>query len=400
MSMRFQTAFQRVLLLHPFFSTILYNQNIVKLEGGTLPGGKPCPYMAVGNRHLYYNAAGIEKLTDDEIVGVLCHEACHVAFLHDITAADLMRVDGAFAPEIFNIAADFVINAHLAADGVRLPTAGCHQKQWDEIKAQYGIVEPRTLVQMDTVDVYDHLMKAATGSSAASMGKQLQELGSQAGGNDLVPFEGEDLEVARSDAVTVTIQAAAMAKQAGKMPGFAEQLIGKLTTPKANWRAELWQFMTSCRVAGYTFTRPNRRFLNTAFVMPSFGAKGLPALNAVFDSSGSVPLEAYRQFLSELNGAVEAMGIKDVVSVVCDSQVQAVHHHTVHDGEIRFSAKGRGGTDMNPAFDVLKEMRPAPTIVFSDMEFYCAVQKIDMPVLWCRVGTHTFPAWGRHIDVT
>lgn len=400
MSMRFQTAFQRVLLMHPFFSTILYNQNIVKLTGDKLPNGKHCPYMAVGNRHLYYNPTGLEALADDEVMGTLCHEAGHVAFLHDILAADLMRVDGAFSHDIFNIAADFIINAHLTADGVRLPVKGCHQKQWDEIKTAHGINEPRTLIQMDTVDVYDHLMQAAMGASGQALGEMLSKLGSAAGGQDIVPFEGEDLEVARSDAITITIQAAAMGKQAGKMPGFAEHLIGKLTTPKANWRAELWQFMTSCRVTGYTFTRPNRRFLGTQFVLPSFGAKGMPAINAVFDSSGSVSMAAYTQFLSELNGAVEAMGIKDVLSVVCDAQVQAVHHHSVHDGDIVFSAKGRGGTDMNPAFEVLKEHRPAPTIVFSDMEFYREVQRIDMPVLWCRVGTHAFPKWGRHIDVT
>ena len=117
--------------------------------------------------------------------------------------------------------------------------------------------------------------------------------------------------------------------------------------------------------------------------------------------SRTVSQRAFQQFISEVNAATESYGIDDVITVMCDAQVQAIHHTSINDGDVVFGRSGHGGTDMNPAFAALADFRPAPTILFSDMEFYVEVAPSDMPVLCCRWGTYPAPDWADMvIDVT
>ena len=64
--------------------------------------------------NLLYNPEFVKKLSDEELVGVICHEILHIVFEHLIRGARKNR-------KIYNIASDTVINANLTKQGLTLP---------------------------------------------------------------------------------------------------------------------------------------------------------------------------------------------------------------------------------------------------------------------------------------
>lgn len=367
-------ARQYMIFDHPFFSTVLLNMRAVET--------KDIPTMATDGKTLFYNETFAESLTLHECVGVLIHEVMHVVLMHHIRLrhlSDGFSVDPKAIAKKWNYATDYAINGELLDNnvGVVLPKGGLHDTKYAGYTAE---------------QIYDMLPDDP--SSGGGGGPQPNLFG------DVMPAPG-DLNAAEVDTTTIVMQAAAAAKMAGKMPGFMQSTVDALVAPRNNWRETLRRFVSSAKTSGYNWTRPNRRFTTSNVFLPSFGAKGIPALNCIVDTSGSVSQRAFRQFISEVNAATESYGIDDVITVMCDAQVQAVHHTSINDGDVIFGRAGHGGTDMNPAFEELAKYRPAPTILFSDMEFYIPVDPVDVPVLCCRWGTAAAPVWAQAvIDVT
>ena len=367
-------ARQYMIFDHPFFSTVLLNMRAVET--------KDIPTMATDGKTLFYNETFVESLTLHECVGVLIHEVMHVVLMHHIRLrhlSDGFSVDPKAIAKKWNYATDYAINGELLDNnvGVVLPKGGLHDPKYAGYTAE---------------QIYDMLPDDPGGGGGGGSAPNLF--------GDVMPAPG-DLNAAEVDATTIVMQAAAAAKMAGKMPAFMKSTIDALVAPRNNWRETLRRFVSSAKTSGYNWTRPNRRFTTSNVFLPSFVAKGIPALNCIVDTSGSVSQRAFQQFISEVNAATESYGIDDVITVMCDAQVQAVHITSINDGDVIFGRAGHGGTDMNPAFEELAKYRPAPTILFSDMEFYIPVDPVDVPVLCCRWGTAAAPVWAQAvIDVT
>ena len=71
-----------------------------------------CPTMAVDGKTLFYNPAFVNGLAPDELVGVLCHETCHLALAHHCRRGnrDMQR---------WNEACDLATNPLLLRSGIR-----------------------------------------------------------------------------------------------------------------------------------------------------------------------------------------------------------------------------------------------------------------------------------------
>ena len=377
----FEHAVHITAITQPFFATILLQQNRVADES--------IDTMCVDGTTLRWNPRWVAGLEESHCQGVIIHECMHLALKHPVWLKKLSQSDPNFSENIAQLAMDFVINALILEDrSVRLP-GGCTPEIWQELVTKHNIPATKPLRDMTVDEVYyllmNHLPKDESGG------------GKSTAGQDVMPCPGDTI-TADADLTTLANSAYATAKQAGNVPGYIEELMGKLNAPQVNWKAQLWQFVSEARNTGYTFTRPNRRYAGSRVIMPSFGAKGLPALNCIFDSSGSVSGAEFTQFLSELNGAAESLGIKDIICVVCDTEVQAVHHRSVSEGEITFAAKGRGGTILDPAFEELERHRPAPTVCFSD-GYFSAPPQPRGPVVWCLTSDKRF-SYGKHIRIT
>jgi len=70
------------------------------------------PTMAVDTKHLYINADFANTLTDEEFAFVVLHEVYHIMFRHLVRAKDIPS----YNHELFNIAADYMVNWHLQND--------------------------------------------------------------------------------------------------------------------------------------------------------------------------------------------------------------------------------------------------------------------------------------------
>ena len=87
-----------------------------------------------------YNPDFFDRLSFDEKVFVLAHEASHIAFKHFLRGKDKEY------KKIWNIATDACINAFLKNDGLNMPE---------------GVIDPKTGKPMEFVDIADGLYRSA-----------------------------------------------------------------------------------------------------------------------------------------------------------------------------------------------------------------------------------------------
>jgi len=87
-----------------------------------------------------YNPDFFDRLSFDERVFVLAHEACHIAFKHFTRGKDKQY------QKIWNISTDACINALLKKDGLNMPS---------------GVIDPKTGQPMEFVDIADGLYRSS-----------------------------------------------------------------------------------------------------------------------------------------------------------------------------------------------------------------------------------------------
>ena len=90
------TARIGLLLKHPFFGNMATRLKLVKADDW-------CETAATDGRHFFYNTRFIDSINNKECEWLFGHEVLHNVFDH------LLRRDSR-VPELFNIAADYVIN--------------------------------------------------------------------------------------------------------------------------------------------------------------------------------------------------------------------------------------------------------------------------------------------------
>src|SRR3990167_5105163 len=101
----------RMMNRFPFFGYVAMHLN----EGAEIKQQTNVPTACVDYKgEMRYNPRWMEKLSDEEVMAVIAHEASHVVLLH------FMRLKNRHL-EIFNIATDMVINNLLVQNGFRLP---------------------------------------------------------------------------------------------------------------------------------------------------------------------------------------------------------------------------------------------------------------------------------------
>src|SRR5512137_1137988 len=86
------------------------------------------PTAATDGRTVFVNPEFWNKLTVAEQDGVLLHEVLHAALLH------VPRCAGRHA-QIWNAAADIVINGMIMQEGYQLPQGGLHDKSIEHLSA-------------------------------------------------------------------------------------------------------------------------------------------------------------------------------------------------------------------------------------------------------------------------
>ncbi len=202
-------------------------------------------------------------------------------------------------------------------------------------------------------------------------------------------------------------QALSIARAEGKAPGGVEETVRNAHASTLDWRTLLRRYMTDAARRDYSWSAPNRRFIDSGLYLPSIRSEGIDTIAVIIDTSGSVPGQTLGEFWAELHEVVDEIRPERVFVIQVDAELRDAAEYTAEGLPDEIVLKGRGGTDFRPGFEWLDEqgIRPTVCLYFTDME--CSSYPEIQPcfnVLW--VNWNPVPPeqsrepWGERIDIT
>ena len=203
-------------------------------------------------------------------------------------------------------------------------------------------------------------------------------------------------------------QALNIARAEGKVPGRVEETVQGAHASTLDWRTLLRRYMTDTAKRDYTWSQPNRRFIDSGLYLPAMHSEAMRTIVVLLDTSGSVYsyLEILASFWTEVRDVAHELNPERVIVLQVDSRITDVAEYASEDLPEELEAKGGGGTDFRPGFAWLEAegIEPACCLYFTDMEC-SSYPKTEpcFPVLWANYGPPPSDwnrePWGERIDV-
>ena len=202
-------------------------------------------------------------------------------------------------------------------------------------------------------------------------------------------------------------QALNLAKTQGKAPGQIEDTIRNAHVSTLDWRTLLRRYLTDTAHNNYSWSRPNRRFIDTGLYLPSIHSEGIQTIAVIIDTSGSLPTNTLSEFWTEVREITANTHPESVFVLQVDAALQDATEYTAADLPDKIALKGRGGTDFRPGFEWLAEqgLQPSVCLYFTDMKCnsYPDIEPA-YPVIWCNWaeaphGDTDRAPWGERIDI-
>ena len=350
---------------------------------------------------------------------------------------DMARMNRKFSPEIFNIAQDFHINSQLDHAGYPVDQMALNQGHFtvdslvaalsamyagEDLKDHKGgmMYDPAVRVDTTTESLYNEIVEALPdpppddgGGAGQGQGKiggmATPDVGDGAGQDVVMEAfdetckeEGLTPEQAGQEMQSEIMSAAeaASARDPGSVPGHIKDMLEEYRKPYVNWQSKLRQFINGTARDDWSYRRPNRRSAGSNIVQPSLFSNRPGNITVIVDTSGSVAQAELEQALSEIVSVCKRVKPQEIVVISCDTQVNAVDKYRAGQQITTLQTNGRGGTDMDPAFEYILEqgIRPECIICFTDGEFHWPEKElVRAPVLWaiCNPGSNV--DWAEHV---
>jgi predicted metal-dependent peptidase len=351
-----------LILDHPFFGTACSKRPIIYTD--TVPTA-----AMSGTGQMYMNPDWCSALTVRQLMFLLAHEALHYMLCHALRM-------GHRDAKAWNVACDKVINDTLI-----------DAKVGDFIDGGVTLDGARNMASEELYDAAD-----ADGPGPGGIGN---DVGSPVDddGNQLDDSQVSQLEAqAKIDA----IQCAKAAKAVGKLPGSIERLVDELVNVTTPWHDILERFMQSKIKDGYSWNRPNRRFIARNIYIPGTDyTPNMGPLVIAVDTSGSLQADDIAMFNGHINRILETCSPEIVHVVYCDYAVAGVDEYTPDDFPVHIQAKGGGGTSFKPVFDWIDKNNIDPECVvyltdgYGDQTSFTTAHE----TVWLTTGTTSFD-WG------
>ena len=164
--------------------------------------------------------------------------------------------------------------------------------------------------------------------------------------------------------------------------------------------------MTDAASCDYSWSVPNRRFIDSGLYLPSIRSDGIDTIAVIIDTSGSVPAQTLAEFWTELRKIAGEIRPERVFVLQVDAALRNAAEYTADDLPDEIAIMGRGGTDFRPGFEWLDEqgIQPRVCLYFTDME--CSSYPESRPsfdVIWVSYGSlpseRNREPWGERIDI-
>ena len=201
-------------------------------------------------------------------------------------------------------------------------------------------------------------------------------------------------------------QAASLAKAQGKLPGAVEETVHGAHASKVDWRTLLRRYMTDAVKSDYSWSLPNRRFIDSGLYLPSIRSEGIDAIAVIVDTSGSLPAGTLAEFWAEVREIATELQPERVILLQIDAAVQDAAEHAAADLPDEIAIKGRGGTDFRPGFAWLEEHDICPSVCLYLTDMLCSSYPEAEPLfstIWVNYGQPpedwNREPWGERIDI-
>ena len=200
-------------------------------------------------------------------------------------------------------------------------------------------------------------------------------------------------------------QAASLARAQGNAPGAVEETIRQAHRSILDWRSLLRRYMTDAARRDYSWSVPNRRFIDSGLYLPSMHSQGIDTIAIIIDTSASLPGETLALFWAEVREIAAELQPESIYVLQVDAVLQDAAQYPAGDLPDCIAIKGRGGTDFRPGFEWLHEhgVRPNCCLYLTDME--CdSYPETEPPypvawVNWSPAGGPNREPWGERIDI-
>jgi predicted metal-dependent peptidase len=308
-----------LILDHPFFGTAVTRRPIIYTD--TVPTA-----AMSGTGQMYINPAFAEPLTVRQLMFLLAHEAMHYMLSHSLRRKHR-------DPKAWNIAADKVINDTLIDAGVG-----------DFIDGGVTFDGARNHAAEELYDENEDGGGQGSGGIGNDIGDPTDENGNA--------LDDSQISALEAQAKIEAIQSAKAAKAVGKLPASIERIIDELVNVVTPWHLILERFMSGKIKDGYSWNRPNRRFVANGLYLP--GVDYTPKMGEVViavDTSGSIGTAEINMFNAHINRVLETCNPTKVHVVYCDADVAGTETFEPDDYPVRIKPKGGGGTAFKPVFD-------------------------------------------------
>lgn len=360
------------------------------LMRSTIIANNDLPYVAGvsvlnGRINLHTNPTRLSEFEPKVKIGILVHEYLHVLLLHctERTSRDPKK----HSKE--NIAKDMAINQII----LRCKNYGLPDWVISHDKDPFNY--PPNLTSEQYFELLD---KNYTDEEADELYVSFDDhSGHGEGSCGAGALEGKAIikELARAYAQTKNAGNKGDAlSQAGNAYGNILEKLVSIESYDINWQTQAKRFMAKIvdSKRHFTFKRPSKRY---GFPAQGEKFKVKTKVAAIVDTSGSMSAS----FLAHIGGQLNLMSkIMRVDVIMCDVAVQGRINKFKPSKELEFP--GRGGTDMQPAFDYVKEEGYRGVICFTDGGLYTPTLS-TLPTLWVSVNNRSFtPPFGSLVHVS
>lgn len=216
-------------------------------------------------------------------------------------------------------------------------------------------------------------------------------------------FPGEYTQEEQAKDDTTIAQAAMICAEAGTLPGPVKELVDAMLAPtEVPWTVILRRYLKATARDGRSYRRVNRRHgWRKGVIMPSRFNEGLGHIVLINDTSGSRDASICNKALEEVQEIVKGHPQGKITVIQCDAMVRSVdvfkkRDFPIKEGDVRTVLHGRGGTNMRPAFDLAKTLRPDVILCATDGEMSWPTEIKEVPTIWL-MSTKIEPPWGHPI---
>lgn len=303
------------------------------------------------------------KLPGKQLAYVVCHEICHILFLHSLreTFFDFVKYH-----QLWNMATDYFINSLLNTYSEALEIPILYDQYGNRL--ELCIDKRYSHLSLGEEEIFKLLEKNNNGGEG---GKSLLDSHEKWKKDNVGSGEKEidvDEQIKINQIKNVIIDLQERAKSDPKI-GSGDAIIRSLSSmyisKNNHWEKKLRFYLVKTfeKQMKYNYHRNARNNLTKYFIPATMRLnKPKPKFLFAIDTSGSICLKQLELFKGEIFRIIDAGGLVDFVA--CHDKISFVSENSTKKDILDFQVTKTGGTNFNPVFDFVKKNNKYDLVIY------------------------------------